>query len=718
MEILILLFVLCFTCVSARLTPESQFISEIDYPDGNQIIFREEGTVANQLGFLHVKAQLDIGAVFKDIITLNNTIQEMIDKKYARYRATPDGVKFDSYLTSKNSSLNEKAMKEAQAKFHSSVYSDNLVILINIKKRLMGLHKELRDAVIPLPSPKDETNHYKNLFHNRFRRFLHREERDIISSFLFGLPGTIMGILNRSQINSLVAKTDKIGKTVNNLVDIVDVQSTALRDVTIDLDLSKDMIYTLGFTTMNSIKVMSTCEVFFQHLQTVIGKITRSIDSSNSHRLSSRVLDGDVLHGLFKYLKARAAQENQDTFLDHPSDLFQIDTSYLYEAESNIFTLILHVPMVPENQELELRKYLPFPLVESQKLNATIVPEIGAHIYLASNEKQQFRIMTQADLASCVKRGDLHLCLGRNSLHKQLLTTCLGSLFLKDMTSVRTTCSFKLETPLEHVIATNPSEWLIYSVYGQNPTATCLSSGKKALPEKIPIRGQTVLKLRPGCSLDLQTEVLTSDYSEDKNAIISLFDWKFNESLLSFNDVTPEEVAKKVQLLRSIGTKIFNAQDLQHLKVDLSSSTSWWDYLTYFSIGLLAVLVIIFLLWCFCCKKRMAASSTAFQIALGGLGGFGQNMGHGEQQYPQAPRASRPRKIFGGKAGFGGLSLRRKKTKIPRRSEIPTSTPESSSNNLIMHSDETPVSYDRLVPVNSMTYAYVNEKKAYPSRRQ
>ena len=93
-------------------------------------------------------------------------------------------------------------------------------------------------------------------------------------------------------------------------------------------------------------------------------------------------------------------------------------------------------------------------------------------------------------------------------------------------------------------------------------------------------------------------------------------------------------------------------------------------------------------------------------------------MGHGEQQYPQAPRASRPRKIFGGKAGFGSLSLRRKKTKIPRRSEIPTSTPESSSNNLIMHSDETPVSYDRLVPVNSMTYAYVNEKKAYPSRRQ
>jgi len=42
----------------------------------------------------------------------------------------------------------------------------------------------------------------------------------------------------------------------------------------------------------------------------------------------------------------------------------------------------LHVPMVKEGQELGLKEFIPYPLKQSLKVNANIIPEVGDYRFL------------------------------------------------------------------------------------------------------------------------------------------------------------------------------------------------------------------------------------------------------------------------------------------------------------------------------------------------
>ncbi len=53
---------------------------------------------------------------------------------------------------------------------------------------------------------------------------------------------------------------------------------------------------------------------------------------------------------VFKHLQAQSNQQGLELLISKPSDLFQIDTSYLHANKT--LTLILHVPMVAEENKL------------------------------------------------------------------------------------------------------------------------------------------------------------------------------------------------------------------------------------------------------------------------------------------------------------------------------------------------------------------------------
>jgi hypothetical protein len=317
--------------------------------------------------------------------------------------------------------------------------------------------------------------------------------------------------------------------------------------------------------------------------------LSSAIDSAQNHRLSSRAINGQELVDLFVFLKNEALKVDSDLFLEHPSDLYQIDTSYLFDISRFTFTLLIHVPMVPKMQQLTLQRYLPFPMTDSFTVNATVFPELGEKVYLASNSKDEYRIMSQADLLSCTKRGTLHLCLGRNSLRTDLGYTCLGGLLMKNMESVRKYCRLVSQAPQEYVVGLNHAEWLISTPTEFSTNVIC--GGKST---RVPLKNQSRLKIKSGCKVELNENILTTDKSRNFNAGVFVVDWIFDESL--FMGQSKKEVNERMEEFKKLGQKLFKATDLTKLKINANDNFSY-----HISIGLIGCVIMLIVIISSCC---------------------------------------------------------------------------------------------------------------------
>jgi hypothetical protein len=123
--------------------------------------------------------------------------------------------------------------------------------------------------------------------------------------------------------------------------------------------------------------------------------------------------------------------------INQPSDLFQIDTSY------KTVTLILHVPMVSEENKLNLLQFIPFPLSQSLGANTTDTPKVDKDL-IAVGKHHQYKILGQTDLAACTKFGQNFLCECPSVLRTDIEDSCLGALYLHNLPGTLKHSHFKL----------------------------------------------------------------------------------------------------------------------------------------------------------------------------------------------------------------------------------------------------------------------------------
>ncbi len=108
-------------------------------------------------------------------------------------------------------------------------------------------------------------------------------------------------------------------------------------------------------------------------------RITNLVQQAQNKRLSVDLLTPKTLKQVFDHLQNQAEQSKLELLISKPSDLFQIETSYLHTNKT--FTLILHVPMVAEENKLNLLQFIPFPLSQSLGANTTVSVEVNIYIY-------------------------------------------------------------------------------------------------------------------------------------------------------------------------------------------------------------------------------------------------------------------------------------------------------------------------------------------------
>lgn len=104
-----------------------------------------------------------------------------------------------------------------------------------------------------------------------------------------------------------------------------------------------------------------------------------------------------------------------------------------------VFVVFLHVPMYEMGQELKLWEYVHFPILQSIKLNATVLPQTGKENYIVLmpdasirtgtvTPPHKFRIFNKYDFNICKGICKVHLCGGRNTLRTDIANSCVGNL--------------------------------------------------------------------------------------------------------------------------------------------------------------------------------------------------------------------------------------------------------------------------------------------------
>jgi len=115
---------------------------------------------------------------------------------------------------------------------------------------------------------------------------------------------------------------------------------------------------------------------------------------------------------------------NMVYFVNYALDLFQVEVSHLYDPKTPQFTLILHIPLVSNTNQLQLYEILPLPIHFNFSANVSNTPDIGLNNLLAIGLSKSYQTISSTDLHLFLHLGDNFFCKGRQVMEKSLKKSC------------------------------------------------------------------------------------------------------------------------------------------------------------------------------------------------------------------------------------------------------------------------------------------------------
>jgi hypothetical protein len=293
-------------------------------------------------------------------------------------------------------------------------------LMINDADNLQGSLTSLRTSLPRVDDPPSGPTQAHDL----------REKRSALlmgSTILIGIFGTLMGWFTHQCLNNLRDQIGEVGNQQHRLLQIqqvtlarLDDLETVLQEVVLEMERAKT-------TWVNYFALDHARIQLHFHLQ----KLTRALQAAHLRRLSVDLLDGTQLRRIFDTAARKAKSHHYQLMLCHPSDLFQIKTSYLHNGQD--VNLILHIPMAPANSILRLFQLHSFPL-----------PFTKSHILMPGPANQIIDVdrlsveMSVANFMSCHRINSAYLCERHGVMRRELNSTCLGSLYIQDFPGTMT----------------------------------------------------------------------------------------------------------------------------------------------------------------------------------------------------------------------------------------------------------------------------------------
>jgi len=518
------------------------------YLRDNQIMFRESGIVINKAVFVHVKFALEMGPVL-------DAIEEIGQKLESVHKTELKNANLDILPYLMGSEGNNSVWRQNEAaELWRKRSMDGVAISGMLYKMFNGTVNQLASALEIIPDKYTVNSGFR--FHERQKRFA-------------GIGAFVWAGYNHQKIDNLEKHFANLTSKYNSLVDYVQELSGRHIQLSVDVALLKDLVILLN--KKNYHKIMTLVMTLENQLKETVDDVKAITREGNRGRIAAELLGGKDVVSVFDILKKEAVKRGCQMIMDSPADIYEMDATYGYDSTRRTFVAYLHVPMYETGEELKLWEYVPFPILQSITLNATIVPQTGKENYIAlmpdssikgdgRTPSHKFRIMNGYDLEMCKRIRNVYMCGGRNTLRTDISNSCIGNLHLQDHEGIARTCDLEIGRLTEFVAKIGYNKWAVFS---PKPFMENVRCGETT--ESIKFEIQTIVELPEDCKVNLKSTQLTTDVNINIEYKIERFEWKYDGNIFHELEIEDKDLAVLIQEMIATKSK-FGLKDLSHLK--------------------------------------------------------------------------------------------------------------------------------------------------------
>jgi hypothetical protein len=436
----------------------------------HHVVFEEIGEMAGALSYVHAIVPVNISGLAHAV----NNFKEDVRTLLALYHKNrqPMGLANDEFYHQRILDLFTLASSDADAMLTS----------------IHGLRDTLPAAAAETHLPHDDHEY-------RIRR---RSPFSIIG----GVIGTLMGWFTQHRLNNLRERMEEVEDQQHHLLQVQAMQLQRIEEI----ETAIKQLYQALKNHHAAWISYSSLGYARDQLRANLQKLIRALQAAHHRCLSIDLLPSDTLRKLFEAATRKARSHHHQLLLRHPSDLLQIETSYVHDGHE--VHLILHIPMAPSDLLLRLFQLRPFPL-----------PFSDTHMLMPNPEHQILAISANADrlsvelsavhLLGCHRVNQVYMCERSRVLKRFLNDTCLGSLYMQDLQGATTMCEMNIVPIAEMVLQLQDNWYLVHSPVALTSCIDCLNSSASEIFIR---RGTNRIHVSPSCRLHLTSHVLISNF--------------------------------------------------------------------------------------------------------------------------------------------------------------------------------------------------------------
>jgi len=325
----------------------------------------------------------------------------------------------------------------------------------------------------------------------------------------------MLSTFNSARISTLETQIASNNNHVDHLVDITSLHENHFKAADRKLDdVSEKLALMLRINKVHFTKITDFME---QKLGTAVTISESLIHTAYNNRLSPGALHHEVLLEIVKYANEIAQNNELLSFVHQPSDLFLVETSYIYKPDEKTFFLVLHVPLVAPHNLMPLFEFIPLPVHFNFSGNVSVTPEVGTNNMITVGHSQSYQLISSSYLQTCNKMGETYFCKERNVPLTDLTKTCLA-----DAKNIQDHCKFPIGRAQEKIFHFDSNTYVVYSLRKINTNYVCPKA--KSISAIQISSGQTV-RINPSCYVRTMDHIITVDNSEEIEIHSKWLDW-------------------------------------------------------------------------------------------------------------------------------------------------------------------------------------------------
>jgi hypothetical protein len=193
---------------------------------------------------------------------------------------------------------------------------------------------------------------YPGTIHER-----HTRQIFVAAAAVGGILGTFLGLFNDHEIKEIKHDLLILSDQHNILTSIVKKHKHELSSLHAELTSLTNAVESL--IIYNPVLVYAILTYNIKQMNKRIDILFQALQQLQHQRLAVKLLDSTQLDIIYKAARNAAHSLQVDLIPTKPSDLFQLDASYI--RQKNELLVILHIPCSVASDTLTLYKYVPFP---------------------------------------------------------------------------------------------------------------------------------------------------------------------------------------------------------------------------------------------------------------------------------------------------------------------------------------------------------------------